>query len=140
VDGGGKFVGMRNTRSIGKAGSRRRRTVEERCEIVERYLESGLTQRVFAREVGISVSSLRFWLRQASEEIRTRAERAKPVSLLEVELDRGARSGLSGDDEERECGMPYEIELPRGVRLRLGPDFADAAVSRLLALLWKEVR
>jgi transposase-like protein len=132
---------MRNTRSIGEAGSRRRRTVEERCAIVERYLESGQTQRVFAQEAGISVSSLQSWLRQASEEIQAPAERALPVSLLEVELDRAERSALRGEDSGREGGgRPYEIELPCGVRLRLGAEFADAAVRRLLALLWKEVR
>ena len=108
---------------------------------MERYLESGQTQRVFAREAGISVSSLQSWLRQASEEIQAPAEGARPVALLEVEPERAARSALRGEDGGRECGgRPYEIELPRGVRLRLGAEFADAAVNRLLALLWKEVR
>jgi transposase-like protein len=123
---------------MGKAGSRRRRTVEERGELVERYVESGLTQRVFALEAGISVSSLQLWLRQASAEMAAPPERARPVSLLEVELDGATRSALGSGG--RECHRSYEIELPGGVRLRLGADFADAAVSRLLALLSKEVR
>jgi transposase-like protein len=114
--------------------------VEERCELVERYLESGQTQRVFALEAGISVSSLQLWLRQASEEIQPAATRARPVSLLEVELDGAAKGAQSSGAGGRAGSLAYEIEWPGGVRLRLGSEFEDAAVRRLLALLSKEVR
>ena len=96
--------------------------------MVERYLESGQTQRVYAREAGISVSSLQSWLRQAGEEIQAPAERAMPVSLLEVELDRAARGALRGEDGGREYGgMPYEIVYDQMKR------FANKLIPRLKA-------
>ena len=130
---------MRNNRSSGKAGGRRWRSAEERLELAELYLESGLTQQVFARKAGISVSSLQLWLRQASQRAAL-PERAEPMSLLEVELDRSPAIGLMRSDDHRPCRMLYEIELPWGGRLRLGAHFTETAVSRLLALLRKEVR
>ena len=107
--------------------------------MVGRYLESGLTQRVFAQNAGIGVSSLQLWLRQASRP-EAHCDRAGPVSLLEVELDRSPASGLMRGDDLGQCRMLYEIELPWGARLRLGAHFTETAVGRLLALLRKEVR
>jgi len=43
---------------------RRRRTVEEIREICSRFREPKRTQREFAEEVGVSVGSLRNWLRR----------------------------------------------------------------------------
>jgi len=109
--------------------------MEERGEIVGLYLESGLTQRVFAQEVWIGVSSLQLWLRQASRQVEAAPERAEPVSLLEVELERSLGRAQSRESGELPCRMLYEIELPGGLRLRLGAEFSETAVSRLLALL-----
>jgi transposase-like protein len=124
------------------AGERRRRTVEERAEVVGRYVESGQTQRVFAREEGIGVSTLQLWLRQvsaddegvrrAAREPRNGSGRSESVSLLEVELT-GERSQASGRDV-----ADYAVELAGGTRLRLGTGFAEDEVRRLLVLL-KEV-
>ena len=129
---------MRNTHEAKPTGSRRRRTESEADAILARYWESGLTQRVFARQAGMSVSTLQYWLRRArslpEEKPRKtgRSAAAPAISLLEVELagcsPRGARSG--GD---------YEIEMSSGVRLRVPGGFGDGEVRRLLALL-KEVR
>ena len=121
-----------------EAGKRRRRTLEERAEVVARYVESGLTQRVFAREEGIGVSTLQLWLRAVSAgeaEIRPEAglrrpgdAKAEPLALLEVELAGGSQR--SGRGRSR-----YEVELPCGMRLHLGADFAESEVRRLLALM-----
>lgn len=45
----------------------RRRTPEERREIVEEYRESGLTQAAFARRRRISVGTLRSWIYRDEE-------------------------------------------------------------------------
>jgi transposase-like protein len=102
--------------------------------ILEDYWSSGLTQRVFAQRVGISVSSLQLWLRQARLETgsnprKTSGSSATPsVSLLEVDLEGGAAGGS--------CAWKrYEIKLPNGARLRLGSGFGDEGVRRLLKLL-----
>jgi transposase-like protein len=107
----------------------------EREAVVAEYLESGLTQRVFALENGMSVSTLQLWLRQAESDAAARRHRkagrsqtAPAVSLLEVELDDApAPSALPA--------ISYEIELGRDVRLRLPQGFGDGEVRRLLALL-----
>ena len=129
---------MQNTHHAKTTGSRRRRTEAEAEAILARYWKSGRTQRVFAREAGMSVSTLQYWLRRArslteEEPCKTGNLVAAPaISLLEVELagpsPLGARSG--GD---------YEIEMSSGVRLRVPGGFGDGEVRRLLALL-KEVR
>ena len=129
---------MRNTHHAKTAGSRRQRTEVEAQAILARYWKSGLTQRVFARQAGTSVSTLQYWLRRArslTEEKPRKTGRlaaAPAISLLEVELadppPLGARSGGG-----------YEIEMISGVRLRVPGGFGDGEVRRLLALL-KEVR
>lgn len=106
--------------------------------ILEEYRNSGLTQRVFAQEAGIGVSTLQLWLRQARLRVgskprqASRPSTASAVSLLEVEL---------GENTHRNSGdvARYEIELGNGTRLHLPAGFEDAPVRRLLGLL-KEVR
>jgi transposase-like protein len=129
---------MRNTHHAKTTGSRRQRTEGEAQAILARYWQSGLTQRVFARKAGISVSTLHYWLRRARSLTEDKPRKtgssavAPTISLLEVELagppPLGARSGGG-----------YEIEMSPGVRLRVPGGFGDGEVRRLLALL-KEVR
>jgi transcriptional regulator with XRE-family HTH domain len=129
---------MRNTHHAETTGSRRRRTEVEAEAILARYGKSGLTQRVFARKAGMSVSTLQYWLRRTRSGIEEkphetgRAADAPSMSLLEVEL---------GDLSPRDArsGPGYEIEMSSGVRLRVPVGFGDGEVRRLLALL-KEVR
>jgi transposase-like protein len=101
-------------------------------QILEEYWKSGDTQRVFAREMGVAVSTLQWWLRRArSGEKEKRRKSSKPtqsVSLLEVELADAPQSPVRG----REI---YEIELNSKVRLRVPGGFAPDDVRRLLALL-----
>jgi transposase-like protein len=134
---------MRNTRSENKAGSRRRRSAVEADEILERYAESGLTQRVFAREAGIGVSTLQYWLRRKAQ-MGMKGHRRKTgspqalskVSLLEVELAGEVRGEVRGERRVREG---YEIEWAEGMRLRLPSGFREEEVRRLLWMI-KEVR
>jgi transposase-like protein len=123
------------------ATGQRRRTVEDRAEVVARYVESGLTQRVFARKEGIGVSTLQLWLRQvgANEESlqhepscqRAGPGRAEALRLLEVEL-------AGGSAPSRGAVARYTVELPCGMRLHLEADFTASEVRRLL-LVMKEV-
>jgi transposase-like protein len=129
---------MRNTHEAKPTGSRRRRTESEADAILARYWESGLTQRVFARKAGLSVSTLQYWLRWArslNEEKpgnENSSAAAPGISLLGVEL-----AGLPPLGARAAGG--YEIEMSGGICLRLPDRFADEEVRRLLALL-KEVR
>jgi transposase-like protein len=126
---------MRSTRSENKAGSRRRRSVLEVEAILGEYEESGLTQRVFAQEMGIGVSTLQSWLRrqgrvqQQRERRATRGGGTSPeVSLIEVDLGGSARSG--GCVEER-----YEIEWANGTRLRVPRGFGKEELKTLVELV-----
>jgi transposase-like protein len=129
---------MRNTHDAKPTGSRRRRTKAEAEVILARYGKSGLTQRVFARKAGMSVSTLQYWLRRARLLNRNKPRKAgssvaaPAISLLGVELAGALPLGA------RSAGG-YEIEMSGGVCLRLPDGFGDGEVRRLLALL-KEVR
>jgi transposase-like protein len=129
---------MRNTDDAKTAGSRRQRTEREAQAILARYWKSGLTQRVFARKVGMSVSTLQYWLRRARSLDADKPRKAgsagatTAISLLGVELAGALPLGARSDGG-------YEIEMSGGVCLRLPGGFGDGEVRRLLALL-KEVR
>ena len=110
--------------------------------ILEQYRKSGLTQRVFARRTGMSVSTLQYWLRRAQPQIEETPSKSggsvavPAISLLEVEL---AGSVPLGDRPDRvRSGGGYEIEWRSGACLRLPNGFTDEEVRRLLVLL-KEV-
>jgi hypothetical protein len=91
--------------------------------------------------MGMSVSSLQYWLRRdrangATEIGRPKASQGTnrgkkpgPVSLLEVELE-GAPA--------RSDARRFEIELPSGVQLRIEPGFDPQEVRRLLIMLREE--
>ena len=102
-------------------------------QILEEYWKSGDTQRVFAREMGVAVSTLQWWLRRArSGEKEKRRKSSKPtqsVSLLEVELAAAPQSPVHW---ARDLSS---IELDSKVRLRVPGGFAPDDVRRLLALL-----
>lgn len=129
---------MRSTRSKNKAGIRRRRNAGEVEVILGEYVKSGLTQRVFAREIGIGVSTLQYWLRRrARMTARERRREAgskrtsSEVPLLEVDLADIARRGCA--IEER-----YEIEWATGTRLRVPRGFREEELRTLLGVV-KEV-
>ena len=129
---------MRSTRSENKAGIRRRRDAGEVEVILDEYAKSGLTQRVFAREIGIGVSTLQYWLRRKAlsglqrQRRETGSEQTSPeVSLLEVDLADIAGRGSVG--EER-----YEIEWASGMRLRVPRGFRQEELRTLLGMV-KEV-
>jgi transposase-like protein len=106
--------------------------------ILEEYRKSGLTQRVFAQERGICVSTLQWWLRRAREGAQSKRRKSSGAAsiqaapLLEVELAGAAVRGFRSEAR-------YEIELGEDVRLRLSGGFREEEVRRLLALL-REVR
>jgi hypothetical protein len=106
-------------------------------EILAAYRRSGLTQRVFAQEAGIGVSTLQLWLRQTRAPGAIRSVNRKSsaganppaISLLEVEL---AGTGAGGGGVRTPY---YEIEFRGGECLRLPSGFGENDARRLLALL-----
>jgi transposase-like protein len=125
---------MRSTQSKKQTDSRRWRTAAEVEEILVAYWESGHTQRVFARAAGMSVSTLRSWLRRVREPDRggrrkaSEALAAQAVPLLEVELAQTLPGAAAR-------AVHYEIEVNSGVRLRVPEAFREAEVRSLLRLV-----
>ena len=63
---------------------RKRRTLQEINAVAERYWQSGLTQKTFAREEGICVATLAKYLRVAAEQRQRSAGPSQPGALVEV--------------------------------------------------------
>lgn len=98
---------------------------------VERWMDSGLTAKEFAAEVGLNASTLSYWkwrlrAKRPSKARRTPAKSAalavSPLSFVEV-----ARAATAIE--------PFEVELGSGVRVRVPGSFDADALSRLLAVL-----
>jgi transposase-like protein len=125
---------MRNNTRSSRTSSRWH-TASEIEEILAAYRRSGLTQRVFAQEAGIGVSTLQLWLRQAQGSSRSVNRKSSAgahppaFSLLEVEL------GGNGASAGGVRAPYYEIEFRGGECLRLPAGFGENDARRLLALL-----
>ena len=103
--------------------------------ILGEYMKSGLTQRVFAQEIGIGVSTLQYWLRRNGRREPQRPRRemrgggASPeVALVEVDLEGIARGGGAVEGH-------YEIAWSNGMRLGVSRGFGKEEVRALVELL-----
>ena len=121
----GKLAGVKRNRLENKFG-KRRRSAEEIEAVLAGYEESGLPQGKFAREMGIGVSTLQYWLRR-------RRAAAPSIPLLELKVAKRF-------EEEAGCGEKgvYEIAVGSAMRLRVPAAFNEEAVGRLLRTM-KEV-
>ena len=97
--------------------SRRRRTPAERAQILDQYHQSGLTQKVFAAQAGISCSALNSWLRRA----RTNSESSPPQFVPVPNLLATGRGSAA-----------YRLLWPDGFTLEVVAGFAASELSALL--------
>ena len=106
-------------------GRRPRATAEERQGWIQAWEQSGQTQAEFAAEHGLSVGTLRNWLRRAS---RPSANGHDHPKFVEVDLER-----LVGPKATTrpEC-WEFEIRTPGGWVVAVAP---GTAVERLRAML-----
>ena len=96
---------------------------------ISNLAESGLTQVQWANQKGISVSTLRYWIRKLRE-----PEEPESQNWLQVEIPQGSNiaslplSGSSGNlpDIKITCG-PYTVEFP--------PNYPTQTMSEVLRLL-----
>ena len=94
-----------------------RRTPEEIAELLRRYDDSGLSQKRFASEHGIPVSTLGLWLRGR------RSQKATGIEVVPVQLSDAAR------------GSVIEIVV-RGDRLvRVDTGFDTESLSKVIDVL-----
>ena len=91
-----------------------------RRQMVERYLRSGKSQRVFCEEEGVGVSTLQWWMRKTSQ-----GSESESVALREVEWPVAPAMAEA---------TPWGLELvsPRGWTLRRREALGAAEMARLL--------
>ena len=103
---------MENESSI-----RRWRTPAQRAQILEQYHHSGLPQKVFAAQAGISCSTLNAWLRRALP----KADRPPPQFVSVPNLLATGRGSAA-----------YRLQWPDGFTLEVIAGFAAPELSALL--------
>jgi hypothetical protein len=101
--------------------SRKRVSAAQVAQWVEQYQSSGLTQREFAASVNIGYSTFTGWLHR-----RRRSSPVQGKSWVAVDVAKPAPSAAGGR---------YQVDLPNGARLLMGPGFDASEVARLLPLL-----
>src|SRR5438309_1729493 len=90
--------------------SRRRRTPQQRGELLTQYRCSGLSQREFVQSHGLGLSTLNKWLRQERLAGVKPPDRKDSVRFQEVNLR----------PQFRPTGWAAEVALADGAVLRLG--------------------
>ena len=99
---------------------RRRRTPAERAQILDQYHQSGLTQKVFAAQAGISCSALNSWLRRALTHSDGNQPQFIPIPNL-LSAGRGSAA--------------YRLQWPDGFTLEVVAGFTAPELSALLQVV-----
>lgn len=94
---------------------RKRRKPEERSQILRAYHRSELSQRAFAAEAGISLSTLQLWLRG------TRIQPRSQPAFVEVP---NVLASIPAP-------LPYRLRWPSGLVLEIGQGFRPEDVAAL---------
>lgn len=101
-----------------RLASRKRFTPEQRASLLAAYRKSGLTQKAFASQAGISVNCLNLWLRKEKEEPGSR-----PVRFLSLPGPASAPAAA------------YKIRFVSGTSLEVVQGFALQELSHLCRVL-----
>ena len=81
-----------------------KRTIAERCQIVNRWRSSGMTRAAFCREEKIHITTLAGWIKKEDGDLHTAIPKLVPLQI----------------DESHSIQIgQFEVEYPNGVRLRL---------------------
>jgi transposase-like protein len=100
---------------------RKHSTPAQREKILQAYQRSQLTQKEFAREAGIGVSTLAAWLRKAAVQGEDRSSFVAVPNLLPAPS----------------TGPAYRLRWPGGLSLEIHPGFSSGELATLFQLLPK---
>jgi transposase-like protein len=101
---------------------RRRWNWERKLEAIARWEASGLSRMAFCRQEGLCYGNFLNWLRQRTARSAAELRGAGGGGLLEVRLGDGMP----------EAAARMEVVAPNGWRVRLGDEFAEEALRRVL--------
>lgn len=101
------------------SGHRKRLTPAQREQILSSYERSELSQRSFAAQAGIGLSTLRLWIR------KNRKPAAGPTGFVELPNLLGQAPAVA----------VYRLHLKNGVIVEIGSGFEPQEVAMLLQLL-----
>lgn len=97
-------------------------TAQQKAELVQKFLESGLGLREFSRQQGIGRMSLHRWVRKEPGVISPGRTRPPVVDFTELKLPPTAEPSQ----------WAVELSLPNGTVLRMTKDTPPALVEQLL--------
>lgn len=99
----------------------------EMAALIERWEESGLSQRVFAEQEGVAYSAFQYWRRRLLELSRkkTRGERAAPVQLSPVRI-------IPDAPRATPSAGAFELRTPTGLAVSVPVGFDERELRRLL--------
>lgn len=115
-----------STLEIRTARRRQRSSRDERQQWVEDWERSGLTQVEYARTHGLSVATLRNWIRHAAR--ATAVSGSGAPEFREVDLAQVLGVGANVADRSWDA----EIRMPSGVAIAVGRGTSAARVRELL--------
>jgi transposase-like protein len=104
---------------------RRRWCWEQKLEVIARWEASGLSRVAFCRQEGLGYGNFLAWLRQHTAGSGAQPRGADSGGFLEVRLA----------NEATATGARMEVGAPNGWRVRLGDEFAEGALRRVLHLV-----
>jgi hypothetical protein len=94
--------------------------------ILKDYQSSGLVQRVFAQEQGVSVSTLQFWLRRERNDPPSSSSRSTGRTLVPVHVVPSVRPASLA---------ALRVELKNGRRVEVPSDFPASVLACLVSAL-----
>lgn len=101
-------------------GSKKRRryySFEEKKSIVEKYRGSGLRQRAFCQEAGVSIGSLKKWLRVKWPQSGENKGRDFCKGFIEVRAEKIMRSGGGGKYRLGQGQQGWWLEVESGFEI-----------------------
>ena len=98
----------------------RLKTSEQRSEILQAYRRKKVTQREFAKQRQIGLSTLQSWLRKAPADSGSKSRRFIPLPNLLASLP---------------PTPTYQVRFANGLALEISSGFKDEELARLLPIL-----
>ena len=102
------------------------RKVQEMFRVVERFRDSGLTQKSFCKTEGVALSTLQYWISRYKKQNRQNQQSGSGFPELFVEL--------KPQSSKPSFSNTIVVSYPSGVKLTLHKDVDVTLLKELIAL------